>query len=455
MKKKLLFILPLLTPLIMSCSNENGDQSYDPFMIGDNLEVISSTEAQLIANEAFDNLPKASSLRESKTSIEDTTKFYTGAFSQYSVNKKTTTDSEAVYYANKIETNRNISSTTYLGNDSTIEEQNTTTTEWYGIKPVKEGEVPSENYSLLSKTTEKYNGISSTRFSSVDDFSKPAEIEALWNRHLIDSIKTNYLPVEISYSPDLTYVRDNQHIVGYLSTNTLTTESSKVAPGKEEVSYVKKVEDLIVVDFYKDEVLEIGWTVRSVSSRTITTYLSTIDGKESESPIEVSKQIHTTSLSYDTQHQKSEDIPEYKINDYRPFSISKFAFDDEHTKLDYVTKYDCENNDDFYRHINDSFTGHAYYKEEKLEKGFYSFFDGEFTPETNVEKWGYETIINNKCVNYIIDPKDVQLNETDRAIINAHEHLFYVAETAKFSFRIVFNEDMSEASEFTVAIVGR
>ena len=455
MKKKLFLIIPLFFPLLAGCSNNNEPTEYDPFMIGDNLEVVSATEAKLIANEAYDNLMRTSSLKQSSTLTEDNTKFYTGAFSYYGTNTKTTTDIEVIYYANKIDTTRNVVKTTYLGNDSSIEEENTTTTEWYGIKPVKEGEVESDKYSLMKKTIEKFNGISSTRYSATDNFSSKEGVSAMWNKYMVETIGAKYLITSIAYSNSYTYARDNQHIIGYQMTSTVSTEKSKIAPGKEDASYIKKVDELSVIDFYKDEVLEIGWTVRTVSSRIITSYLTTIDGKESESPIEVSKQIHTTSLSYDTQHQRSEDIPEYKINDYRPFSISKFAFDDEHTKLDYVSKYDCENNDDFYRHINDSFTGHAYYKEEKLEKGFYSFFDGEFNPETNVEKWGYEAIINNKCVNYIMDPKDVQLNETDRAIINAHEHLFYVAEAARFSFRIVFNEDMSEASEFTVAIVGR
>ena len=60
MKKKIV-LLSLFPLLLTGCSNGNQPTSYDPFMIGDNLEVISRDEARLIANEAYDNLTLASS----------------------------------------------------------------------------------------------------------------------------------------------------------------------------------------------------------------------------------------------------------------------------------------------------------------------------------------------------------------------------------------------------------
>lgn len=450
MKKKIL-LLALFPLLLAGCSGESTTE-YDPFMIGDNLEVISSVEARLIANEAYDNLRLASSLMKTSTVSEDTTKFYTGAFSSYGINKKTTTDSQVTYFANKIESNRNVNTITYIGNDSTEESRNTVLTEWYGIKPVPEGETPSENYALLRKAIDKYNGISSTRFSADDDFSSQSNINAVWNRHLVESIGENYLTTGILYSDDYTYVRDNQHIVGYYMINEITKETSKIAPGKEDVSYVKKVEELTVIDFYRDEVLEIGWTVRTASSRIITSYLTTIDGNETE-PIEVSKQEDITSLSYEKSHQTSEEIPTYELSSSIPFSIAKFVPNSTHTDIEFSTKYEMENNDDYYRHFEDSFSGHAYYKEQKLEVGFYSFFDGEPAQPEDYEKLGYEAIIANKCVNYIVNPND--LPDEEKAIIEGHEHLFYVAAEATFAFRVVFDADMTTASEFSVAIVGR
>ena len=266
MKKKLFLIIPLFFPLLAGCSGDNKPTEYDPFMIGDNLEVVSATEAKLIANEAYDNLMRSSSLKQSSTVNEDNTKFYTGAFANYATNTKTTTDTEVIYYANKIDTTRNVIKTTYLGNDSSVEDENTTTTEWYGIKPVKEGEAESENYSLMKKTIEKFNGISSTRYSAVDDFSTKEGVSAIWNKYMVSTIATNYLITSIAYSNDYTYARDNQHIIGYQITSSITLEKSKIAPGKEDASYVKRVDELTVIDFYKDEVLEIGWTVRTVSS---------------------------------------------------------------------------------------------------------------------------------------------------------------------------------------------
>ena len=452
--RKSLLIIPLFLPLVASCSGNNNNSQFDPFMIGDNLEVIAGGEAELISNEAYDNLMYTSSLRKSITDEQDDTKFYTGAFSSYGTHKKTTNESEVIYYANKIETNRNIVTTTYLGTDSTVENRNTQKTDWYGIKPVKEGETPSSNYSLLTKTIEKYNGISSTRYSSEDDFSSKDNVNPLWKRYIVNSISDTYLRTSISYSSNFTYVRDNQHILGYLSMSNVTTENSKIAPGKDDASYLKKTEYLVVIDFYKDDMLGVGWTVKSVSTREIITYLTTIDGKETD-PLEVSRQVDVTSFNYDLNPQKSEDIPTFELGNARKFSISRFVFNEEHTALEYASKYELEDNDDFYRHIEDGFNGHAYYKEQKLEIGFYSFFDGEPEDPKEYEKWGYKDIIENKCVNYIVDPKDAKIPDTDKEVVLTHNKLFYVAAPATFSFRVVFNSDMSQTSEFSVAIVGR
>ena len=450
MKKKAL-LLTLFPLLICGCSQNGNTTNYDPFMIGDNLEEISSVEARLIANEAYDNLNLASSLIKQSTVSEDNTKFYTGAFSAYATNKKTITNTQVSYYSNKIDTNRDVESVTYIGIDTTEETSNTSTTEWFGIKPVEEGETPSENYALLRRTIDKYNGKSSTRFSAVDDFSTKNDIEAVWNRYLVNSINENYLLTSILYSSDFTYVRDNQHILGYYLSSQVTKEASKIAPEKEEISYVKKVEELSVIDYYKDEVLEIGWTIRSVSSRTITSYLTTIDGNETD-PIEVSRQEEVTTLQYESSHQSSEDIPTYELSSFIPFSIAKFTVNPEYTDITYSTKYQMENNDDYYRHYEESFNGHAYYKEQKLEVGFYSFFDGEPTEPQDYEKWGYEAIIANKCVNYVVNPATM---EEAQAIVALHPNLFYVAAEATFAFRVVFDAEMENASEFSVAIVGR
>ena len=412
MKKKLLLLI--LFPLLTGCSGSNNTSKYDPFMIGDNLEVISSVEAKLIANEAYDNLSRTTSLIKTSTVGEDNTKFYTGAFSSYATSKKTTTESQAYYYTNKIESTRNVSTTTYIGNDSTIENRNVALTEWYGIKPVEEGKTPSENYSLLRRTIDKYNGVSSTRYSSTEDFSTQSNVAAIWNRHVVESIGDDYLTTGTSYSSDFTYVRDNQHTLGYYLSSVVTKETSKIAPGKEDVSYVKKVDEISIIDFYMDEVSEIGWTIKNVSSRIVTSYLTSIDGNETD-PIEVSRQEDVTSLFYDKDRQSSEDIPTFVLDTSIPFAISKFAVNGAGTDLEFVTKYDMENNDDYYRHFEDSFTGHAYYKEQKLDVGFYSFFDGEPENPEDYEKWGYDDIIANKCVNYIIDPNpdDIDLSGLD------------------------------------------
>ena len=451
--KKLLILSSLFFLPLSGCSSNNNNSTYDPFLIGDNLEVISDTEAELVSNEAFSNLMYTSSLRQSSNIEEDSTKFYTGAFSNYAQHTKSTNESEAIFYSNKVETNRDIVTTTYFGNDTAVEDRNTFTTDWYGYKPQKEGEPEPTTYSLLTKTVDKYNGISSTRYSASDNFATKENVGAIWNLYLVNSISKN-LQNDISYSSHYTYVRDNQHIVGYYLRSQVVTEPSKIAPGKDDASYVKKIEDAFVIDFYNDEVLGIGWTVKTVSYRSIVSYLNTIDGKETE-PIVVSNQVDVTSFYYDISHQFSEDLPEFELKNTIMFSISKFAFNEEETSLDYVTNYELDNNNDFYEHIEDSFSGHAYYKEQKLSVGFYSFFDKSPSETDEYEKWGFDDIKSNKCANYIIKPSDAPINENQKAIIETHEKLFYVAEEATFAFRIVFDENMTTATEFSVATIGR
>ena len=456
MKNRRLFILlALCLPLLSGCGDGSSTSTsgYDPFMIGDNLEVISNVEAKLIANEAYNNLSNVTLLRRNTNNTEDDTNFYTNSFASYATNVSTTIYSEVAYYSNMIDELRNTTTTTYFGNDSTIEDKTKKTIYWYGIKPVKEGETPSPNYSLMTSTTENYNGISSTRYGvEKEDFSTTQNISPLWRRYLIESIVKNYLGTGIAYSADNTYVKDNQHIIGYSSYSEITTEPSKITPNKRENDYVVKTTYLSVVDFYNDELLGLGWTVKSVSTKVTMAYLTTIDGKGTENPLEVGKEETTTSLQYDTTHSSSESVPVYKIDNSRPFSIAKFNLINENKDIEFAEQITLENNDDYYSRVVDKFSGHAYYKEEILDVGYYSFFDGAPTDPKDYEKWGYQDIIANKCVNYILNPANVEDCHLD---LTEHPKLFYVASKAKFSFRIVFDADMKVASEFTVAIIGR
>lgn len=460
MKKKYLLLVPI-TLLLSGCNFGKQTVSYDPFMIGDNLNVVNSTEARLIANEAYNNLVYTTLLRKNSTNVTDDTNFYTGAFETYSTNDKTTTDSEVTFYQNKLEATRTVRKTSFIGNDSTVEDTNTSIEEWYGYKDSEE----TGDYSLLRKTVDKYNNISSTRFIATDDFSKVKDVQITWNKHIIETIDISYLTdVDISYSSDFIYVKDGQHIVGYYSRSTVSTEKSKIAPAKEEYSYVKRVTDLSVIDFYKDELIGIGWTVKSVSNKQVTEYLTSIDGKEAN-PIEVARLENVTSLFYERTHQTSTNIPEFEPDTSLPFFISQFKYNEEETELVFDRSYRLENNDRYYRITEDKFNGHAYYLEQNLSVGYYSFFNDE---EETYEKWGYKDIIANKCVNYIIDPNPDDIDELpeinpeeenpeypiDPAIVG-HNKLFYVTEEATFSFRIVFDATMTVAREFTVAIVSK
>ena len=451
MKYRKLFIIPLILPLLGGCSNNGEPTEFDPFMIGDNLEVVSTLEAKLIANEAYDNLSRVSTLSKRTTDTQNDTNYYTGAYSKYATNKTTTSEIGVVYYSNKSESTSHTVTTTYLGNDSAIEERDETKTEWYGIKPVKEGETPSTNYALLKKTIDTYNGIPSTRYFSLNDnFSDPTEIVPKWNKYIIDSINVE---TNISYFNDYTYVRDNQHIVGYKFSSVPTSENSKVAPANEEKKIVKKVDKLDVIDFYKDDLLGIDWTVRTIASRTITSYLSTVDGLESE-PIEINRIEEVTTLSYDTSHSASEDIPVFELTDTQPFFVAKFVPNEGGTDIVYDQSFEAENNDDYYRRFEPTYNGHAYYLETKLTQGFYSFYDGTPATAADYEKWGYPVIKSNACPSSIVSFASAPKEEQEIAKKHDATKLFYVNEDAKYSFRILFDSEMKNATEFAVAKTG-
>lgn len=444
MKKKSLFALSLILPILVSACSQNNNTEFDPFTIGDNLEVISSTEARLIANQAYDNLMYVTSLSKSEKKNVDDTKFYTGSFSSYATNKSSEVSSQVTYYSNLIDETSSSKSTVYFGKDSANEDGDKKILSWYGIL----GEPANPYYSLLTQTTESYNGIQSTRYGvEEDEFATSDVITSVWRKQLIKSVSEDYLNISISYSDDLTYVKDNQHIIGYNLQTVVTAEPSLITPLKEENSYVKNTTSLTVIDFYKDDVLEIGWTVRTVSHRTTVSYLTNADKKESDQPIEVEKEESITSLFYDSSHAESSEVPEFVKTEDIPMSIAQFDFDG--TNLTYNRSYVLDDNSDFYRHF-ESFDGHAYYKEQKLSEGFYSFYSGTPETEAGYQQWGYNDIIANKCVNYIVDPSTI----TPHPDLSVNQHLFYVAQEAKFSFRIVFNANMSAASEFTVAIIG-
>lgn len=444
MKKKSLLVLSLILPILATSCSKNEDTEFDPFTIGDNLEVISAVEARLIANQAYDNLTYVTSLNKNVKRVDDDTKFYTGSFSSYATNKSSEESSQVTYYSNLIDEASSSKSTVYFGKDSASEDGDKRILSWYGVL----GEPANPYYSLLTQTTESYNGIQSTRYGvEEDNFATSDVITSVWRKQLVKSVSEDYLKFSISYSDDLTYVKDNQHIIGYNLQTKVTAEPSLITPLKDENSYVKKVTSLTVIDFYKDDVLEIGWTVRTVSTRVTTSYLTTADKKESDEPIEVSKSESITSLFYDSTHSESSEIPQFKETEDIPMSIAQFDFDG--TTLSYNRSYALEDNSDFYRHF-ESFDGHAYYKEQKLSEGFYSFYSGTPETEAGYQQWGYNDIIANKCVNYIVDPSTI----TPHPDLSVNQHLFYVAQEAKFSFRIVFNANMSAASEFTVAIIG-
>lgn len=457
MNKKVLFVLPLFAMLLVGCKdNSSQEPEFDPFMIGDNLEVINSTEAQLIANKAYNNLIYASSLKKNTVSTTDDTNFYTNAFASRATNSKTTVETDANFYTDKITTSRVIKNTNKVGNDVVEESSSSSSTEWYGIKPVEQGETPSANYSLLRKTIDDYGGNKSERYRVVtDDFSTKTNASIIWNRYIVESISSGYLTdVNISYSPRFTYVRDKKHIVGYLAETSVSVESSKIAPGKADISYVKRVDNLSVIDFYEDSLNGIGWTIKSISKKRIESYLTSVDGKESD-PIEVFRQENVTSLVYSTKRQKGGDLPQFIVETVQPFFISKFVIneiDEEHSELVYDSAYRLENNNAYYLLVEDNFKGHAYYLEQRLSVGYYAFFDDEESGE--YEKWGYDDIISNQYPNYIVNPLAASEGELN-PILEGHTKLFYIAEEATFLFRIVFDENMEEASEFTVAVFAR
>ncbi len=452
--KKILMILSLTLPLLAGCS-KSQDPEYDPFTIGDNLEVISDNEAKLVANEAYNNLSYTTSLRIDYIDILDDTYFYTGAFSSYATSKQTSKYSEILYYSNCVDETTTTDTLINFGDNTATGNQSEKRISWFGIKPAREGEPQDTDYSVLYSVTTSNNGVSYTRYGTeegYEHFSSVANIGPNWNQYLVKTIEKTSAPkdeegepiVSISYSSNNTYVKDSQHIIGYYSSTKVEIESSKITPSKQETSYVKQTKRLDVIDFYKDEVLGIGWTVRNISTRILTSYLTTADGKASENPIDIAKTESVSLFEYDVNHVPSENIPTYQIENTIKMSIAQFDVDEGVITYE-GTSIELDNNDDYYRLTDQTYNGHAYYKDVTLEVGYYSLYDGTPADPTNYRKWGFDKIKVNKCPNNI-----VRYREGDYGFGG----LFYVKAKARFSFRIVLNADMTVFTDYTVAVIG-
>lgn len=454
--KKILMILSLAMPLLAGCSG-NKEPEYDPFTIGDNLEVISRDEAKLVANEAYNNLSYTTSLRIDYTDILDDTYFYTGAFSSYATSRQTSKYSEILYYSNAVDETTTTDTLINFGDNTATGNQSEKKISWYGIKPAREGEPQDTDYSVLYSITKNNNGASYTRYGTEEGyerFSTVANIGPLWNQYLVKTIENASAPkdehddpiVSISYSPNNTYVKDDQHIIGYYSSTKVEVEPSKITPSKEETSYVKQTKRLDVIDFYKDEVLGIGWTVRNISTRILTSYLTTAEGKASENPIDIAKTESVSMLEYDATHTAYENIPTYQIENTIKLSIAQFDVTGGTSTYTGVS-IELDSNDDYYRLTDKTYNGHAYYKDVTLEVGYYSLYDGTPTDPTDYKKWGFNKIKVNKCPNNI-----VQYREGDSPLDVGG--LFYVRTKAKFSFRVVLNAEMTTFTDYTVAVIG-
>lgn len=453
MNKKIFVVLPLFASLLVGCKSASDEPEFDPFMIGDNLEVINSTEAQLIANKAYNNLVYVSSLKKNSVSTTDETEFYTGAFSSRAKVEKLNETKDSTFYTNKIFTSETVEKIQNVENGIVKDVTNTDETIWYGIKPVKQGEAQSENYSTLCKTVTK-NGDKESEYYSVlnNNFSNKNDVASIWNRYIVAKVSEELKDVSISYSDRFTYVRDNKHIVGYFTTTTVTVKPSEIAPEKSDISYVKRTDELSVIDFYEDSYNAIGWTIKSISKRRVESYLTSIDGAESN-PIETYRNESVTSLVYEKRREKSDDIPQYKLDASQSFYISKFIInkylgdnDEEVSELVYSQSYPLAAS----KIKIEEEDGHAFYLVQKLSVGYYAFYDDEESEE--YEKWGYDDIDPKPDSDYIISPFEQE--EYDSAL-EGHNKLFYVAEEATFLFRIVFNHDMSKASEFRVAFYAK
>lgn len=454
MNKRLLCLLPLLVTSLTGCFDSGNTTEFDPFLIGDNMEEISEDEARVVVNTAYNNLIYTSSLKKTSKSTDDYSRFYTGAFTNYRTSKDTTVETEVNYYLDEIATTRNTTSVTKIGSDKVEENSSISEVQWFGVKPVKEGEPQNPNYFLLTKTSTDYNGIKSEQYTpSEQEFSTPELAPIEWNKYVVEkSIDDTYFDeVDVSYSLNMKYIRDNKHIIGYKIETDIVEKKSQIAPQKEDATYIEKTDKLSVIDFYENEISGVGWTIKSVSYKKVVNYLTSMDGKYSD-PIEVEKQEKVTSLFYSQTRSESGEAKTFVINDAQPLHISSFTVKEEEDPeteeiietLEYSTSYQLASNDDYYRLVESNFNGHAYYRELKLKPGYYSFYSGETSTAESYEMWGYNDIKENKCMNYIVDEP-----------FEDHDNLIYITEEATFSFRIVFDSTMETISEFTVAVVSK
>lgn len=461
MKKRNSFILfPILLITLVGCSKQE-DPSYDPFHIGNNLEVIDTTEAKLIASQAYNNLSRLSAIETSSASTHDDSEFYKDTL-------KNKTEKRIKNEKHNISIKSNMFTDSYTTHEEVhdqiygvaTEESKKEIVEWYS--PVDE----SKDYLLLTKTS---NFIGNNEYSSYKKsssvFANQDSLSRNWNKYIINKGSEYTKNSSIKYSDSLTYARDGMHILAYSISKEINKIESPIASPNADKFLLTQTEITSIVAFVQQK--DIGWVAESFAYQSNVYFLTNISGERisplkyqsiqnitnykyvvfrdsGTTPTYVEDSGYSEKLCVTRFNQVKEELPTpliFQEKQEEP-KIINYSHDETYSEQLTIT-------DEFYRARNPNYDAHSYYTEVQLSNKYaYSiaraknettYLDWGF--ESNIEDWLPGTVKEAKYYDEILE-KEVVFGKT-----------FTVATSGRYSIDMQFNNNMDNILKFKISFI--
>jgi len=456
-----LFIFGILACALTGCSKE-PEKPYDPFHIGNNLEVIDTTEAKLIASQAYNNLSRLSAIEHSSSSTHDDSEFYKDTLKN-KTEKREKTEKHQIsiksnMYTDSYTTHEEINDQSY---GIATEESKKEIVEWYGLNE----EVEGSEYLLYTKTS---NYLGAKEYSSYRKstavFANEDSLERTWNKYIVNRGSEYTKNSSIKYSTSLTYARDGMHILAYNISKEINKVESPIASPYADKFLLTQTEITSIVAFVQQK--DIGWVAESFAYQSNVYFLTNISG-ETINPLKYQTIQNITNYKYVVSRDAGE-TPKYIKDSGTSEKLVITRFEHELTEIPpgdpetepekIVTGYKHDEEysetlsitDEFYRARNPNYDAHSYYIEEQLQSN-YAYSIAYAKDEEEYREWGYESDIDDwlpgsvKEAKYYVPPY--------LAEIAVFKKTFCVTTSGRYSIELQFDKDMDKILKFKISFI--
>lgn len=462
MKRRNSLVFIGVSLLLLSGCAKQEEPKYDPFHIGNNLEVINTTEAKLIASQAYNNLSRLSAIETSSLTTHDDTEFFKDAL-------KSRAEKRIRNEVHNISIKSNMFTDSYTTHEEVhdqnygvaIDENKKEIVEWYAPK-----EKESDDYLLCTKTS---NFIGSKEYSSYKKSSTVfAETDSLtrnWNKYIVNKGSEYTKNSSIKYSESLKYARDGMHILAYSISKEINKVESPIASPTADKFLLTETEITSIVAFVQQK--DIGWVAESFAYQSNVSFLTNVSGEriaplkyqivqnitnykyvvsrdEGITPIYVEDSGSSEKLVVTRFTQQKQELPpdvDEIENKEEPKTIG-YVHDESYSEQLTIT-------DEFYRERNPNYDAHSYYTEVQLSSKF-AYSIAKAKNETTFYDWGYESVIEDWLPGSVKEAKYFN-EETEKDVV--FEKTFTVATNGRYSIELQFDKDMEEVLKFKISFI--